>query len=127
MRLRNVLAGAAAGAGLVLGTMAAPAAQATVTGESEATCGNAHWPRQPNDGTRGTITKCTSVAAHTGPYGACTVVGHIAPGTTVEYDCYVWNDYGNSWTWVREPGGGSLGWVYDAYLSGGGSNEPCDR
>ncbi|MEU0393103.1 hypothetical protein ABZ208_10050 [Streptomyces sp. NPDC006208] len=71
--------------------------------------------------------RSTSAAAHTGPYGACTVVGHIAPGTTVEYDCYVRNDHGSSWTRVREPGGGSLGRVHDAHLSGGRSDEPCDR
>ncbi|WP_217143011.1 hypothetical protein [Streptomyces sp. AC627_RSS907] len=125
MNLRRVMFGAAAGAALVLGTLAAPAAQATSAGTAAVTCGNAYWPHSPVDGTVGSVTKSTSAAAHTGPYGACTTVGHIAPGTPVEYDCYVWNDYGNSWTWVREPNGASLGWVYDAYLEYGGSNEPC--
>lgn len=128
MRMRHVLTGAAVGAALVLAGTPATAAPATVSGESAVTCGNANWPHQPKDGTRGRITKSGSAAAHTGPYADCPIVGYISSGTSVEYDCYVVNDYGNTWTWVRVPdGGGSLGWVYDKYLSGGGSSVPCSR
>ncbi|MFG2115851.1 hypothetical protein ACGFRB_25005 [Streptomyces sp. NPDC048718] len=125
MRVRRVLGGAVAGAALLLGGIAVPAAQAGTADASAVTCGNAYWPHNPNDGRLGSVRKTGGAAAHTGPYGDCTTVGIVADGTTVRYDCYVVNDYGNTWTWVRTQGGSSLGWVYDAYLSGNGASEPC--
>lgn len=125
MRVRQAMTGAALGAALVLSVLSAPAAQAAATAPDAVTCGNAHWPHSPKDGTVGKVIKSGSAAVHTGPYGACTTVGYISSGASVQYDCYVVNEYGNTWTWVRVPGGGSLGWVYDAYLSNGGSLYRC--
>ncbi|MFH9983872.1 hypothetical protein ACH4ND_32600 [Streptomyces sp. NPDC017179] len=127
MHARKALAVAALGATLALSALSAPAAQAAATAPAAETCGNTYWPHQQLDGTIGKVISSSSAAVHTGPYGSCTGVGEIAPGTKVEYDCYVRNDYGNTWTWVRVPGGGSLGWVYDAYLSNNGSGKPCKR
>jgi len=112
---------------LALSTLSVPTAQAAATGPAAETCGNAYWPHQQQDGTVGRVISSSSAAVHTGPYGSCTVVGTIAPEMKVEYDCYVRNDYGHTWTWVRVPKGGSLGWVYDDYLSNNGSGKPCKR
>ncbi|MFI0911523.1 hypothetical protein [Streptomyces abikoensis] len=108
---------ALAGAGLVTAGQAATAAPA---GQAGVTCGNAYWPHYDADGDHyGTVTK-DQAAAHTGPYGGCTTVGYLGYGARVKYDCYVYNDYGNKWTWVR-----GYGWVYGAYLSGGGAWNSC--
>ncbi|MFJ7069784.1 hypothetical protein [Streptomyces sp. NPDC101115] len=109
---------------MATGAVAMPA-QAAPLGETAVTCGNAYWPHQNVDSGSGRVTKSGSAAVHTGPYGACTTVGYVSEGTTVYYDCYVVNDYGNTWTWIRDAGGSSLGWIYDAYLSNGGASTPC--
>jgi hypothetical protein len=100
-------------------------AQASVAGAAQAvTCGNAYWPHYNYDSGSGKVT-VSSAAVHTGPYGACTTVGHVSQGTTVYYDCYVTNDYGNTWTWIRDANGSSLGWIWDEYLDDYGASEPC--
>ncbi|WP_202459971.1 SH3 domain-containing protein [Streptomyces sp. SID1328] len=88
------------------------------------TCGNAYWPHGNYDTGSGKVT-VSSAAVHTGPYGACTTVGSVSQGTTVYYDCYVVNDYGNTWTWIRDGNGSSLGWIYDAYLDDNGATVGC--
>ncbi|WP_051828487.1 hypothetical protein [Streptomyces bicolor] len=125
MRVRHALMGSLAGAALVLGGLAAPAAQAADVGATAVTCGNANWPHSNKDSGSGKVTKSGSAAVHTGPYGACTIVGYVSQGATVHYDCYAVNDYGNTWTWVRDAGGSSLGWIYDAYLDDGGATARC--
>jgi SH3-like domain-containing protein len=127
LQLRRTLAGVAVGTALILGSLAAPAAQAAPSGAAAVTCGNADWPHQDKDKATGRITKTTSAAVHTGPYGACSVVAYLAPNTAVTYDCYAINDENNTWTWVRDPAGASIGWVYDSYLSGSGSSKLCDK
>ncbi|WP_405982473.1 hypothetical protein [Streptomyces sp. NBC_00158] len=123
MRLHSVLVTAALGATLAAG-VAVPA-QAAPPGETAVTCGNAYWPHQNVDNGSGTVSQSGSAAVHTGPYGACTTVGYVSQGTRVYYDCYAVNDYGNRWTWVRDAGGSSLGWIYGAYLSNGGATTRC--
>ena len=125
MRVRHALLGALAGAALVTGGLAAPAAQAAGSGAAAVTCGNDHWPHHNYDSGSGTVTKSGSAAVHTGPYGDCTTVGYVSEGTRVYYDCYVVNDYNNRWTWVRDAGGSSLGWIYGRYLSDGGATSHC--
>ncbi|MFE4642967.1 hypothetical protein [Streptomyces sp. NPDC056730] len=107
--------------------MAAPVAQAIPAGEAAVTCGNAAWPHQDKDTAVGRITKTTNAAVHTGPYSGCAIVAYLAPNTSVSYDCYAINDNNNTWTWVRSTGGASIGWVWDDYLSGGGSTKLCDK
>ncbi|MDQ1742499.1 MAG: hypothetical protein QOE23_838 [Pseudonocardiales bacterium] len=41
------------------------------------------------------------------------------------YHCYQVNSHGHTWTHVRIDGTTAKGWVYDAYLSNGGSTVPC--
>ncbi|MGW4898764.1 SH3 domain-containing protein [Kitasatospora sp. NPDC004240] len=127
MRIRRVLAVTAVGAALALGATAAPAvATATTSGQvAGVTCGNLAWPHQQQTSTYGKVIKSTSAAVHTGPYGSCATVAYLSPGAEVQYDCFVLNDYNNTWTWVRNRGGASIGWVYNGYLSGGGSSKMC--
>ncbi|MBA8943600.1 SH3 domain-containing protein [Streptomyces calvus] len=125
MRARHALMVTVAGAALVAGGLAAPAAQAAASGTSAVTCGNAYWPHTNKDSGSGKVTKSGSAAVHTGPYGACTTVGYVSQDTTVQYDCYSVNDYGNRWTWIRDANGSSLGWIYGAYLDDGGATARC--
>ncbi|MCK1823051.1 hypothetical protein MTQ10_26510 [Streptomyces sp. XM83C] len=126
MRVRHALTGTLAGAALVVAGLAAPAAQAAAPAAPAAvTCGNAYWPHRDKDPGSGRVSKPGSAAVHTGPYGDCTTVGYVAKDTRVYYDCYVVNDYGNTWTWIRDANGSSLGWIYDAYLDNGGSSYRC--
>ncbi|MFF5447695.1 hypothetical protein [Streptomyces sp. NPDC012888] len=124
MRLRSALVAVALGATAAAGAVAVPA-QAAPAGESAVTCGNAYWPHENVDSGSGRVTKSGSAAVHTGPYGACTTVGYVSQDARVSYDCYVVNDYGNRWTWIRDAAGSSLGWIYGAYLSNGGATTRC--
>jgi len=126
MRVRHVLTGVAlSGITLVLADTAMPAAQAAGVEAAAVTCGNANWPHTNKDNGYGKVSKSGSAAVHTGPYGACTIVGYVSKGTTVYYDCYSVNDSGNKWTWIRDANGSSLGWIYGAYLDDGGATARC--
>ncbi|MFF2010083.1 SH3 domain-containing protein [Streptomyces sp. NPDC058195] len=125
MRVRRVLSGACAGAALVLGSIAVPAAQAGTADAAAVTCGNAYWPHTNKDDGSGKVSTSGSAAVHTGPYGDCTTVGYVSNGAKVSYDCFSANDYGNKWTWIRDNNGSSLGWIYGAYLDDGGATTRC--
>jgi len=73
------------------------------------------FPDGPGDG---------GVYMHTGYYGDCPSVGKVR-GYRLWYHCYRTNSYGNTWTHVRMDGSNINGWVYDPYLSNGGSTVPC--
>ena len=76
---------------------------------------NYGYPDGPGDG---------SVTMHTGIYGDCASAGKVN-NIRLWYHCYRVNSYGHTWTHVRMDGSDVKGWVYDAYLSNGGSNVPC--
>ncbi|MCX5380478.1 hypothetical protein [Streptomyces sp. NBC_00091] len=120
--LRTTLAVAGLGAAM-FGTLAVPA-QAAPAGAAAVTCGNAYWPHSDKDNGSGKVLP-SSAAVHTGPYGACTTVGYVSGGTTVSYDCYSVNSYGNTWTWIRDANGSSLGWIWDDHLDDGGATAQC--
>ncbi|MCC8242757.1 hypothetical protein [Saccharothrix luteola] len=120
MRIRRILTAAALGALFVLAP-AGGSSQAAPVEAAAVTCGNAHWPHEVEDGRTGAVRAAAAPAAvHTGPYGACTVVGYLGDGVPIQYDCYVVNSYGNTWTWVH-----GFGWVFDDYLVGNGAYYPC--
>jgi hypothetical protein len=73
------------------------------------------FPAGPGDG---------SVTMHTGIYGDCPSAGTVY-GIRLWYHCYRVNSYGHTWTHVRVDGTTAKGWVYDAYLSNGGSTVHC--
>ncbi|MFJ9721070.1 SH3 domain-containing protein [Streptomyces sp. NPDC101213] len=123
MRTRTWFAGLMAGTALLTGGLTT-GAQAATADTKAVTCGNAYWPHYNYDTGSGKVT-VSSAAVHTGPYGACTTVGYVSQGTTVYYDCYVVNDYGNTWTWIRDGNGSSLGWIFDEYLDDFGATESC--
>jgi hypothetical protein len=66
----------------------------------------------------------SQVTLPSGIYGACSSRGDVY-GIRLCYHCYRVNSYGNTWTNVRIDGTNVNGWVYDAYLSNGGSTVPC--
>ena len=73
------------------------------------------YPDGPGDGT---------VTLHTGIYGDCPSKGTVR-GIKLWYHCYRVNSYGHTWTNLRMEGYDWSAWVYDAYLSDGGSLYPC--
>ncbi|MEU1601981.1 hypothetical protein [Micromonospora matsumotoense] len=77
------------------------------------------------DNTEGTVTKADTPLRLAGPYSDCPIVGYLQPGVRLVYHCYVLNDVGNTWTWVRKPGTETWGWVYDGNLANGGSYVRC--
>lgn len=125
MRQRQLVVGLALAGAAFTATAVVPAAQAADLDAVAITCGNANWPHTDKDSGSGRVVKSGSAAVHTGPYGACTTVGYVSQGTTVYYDCYSVNDYGNTWTWIRDANGSSLGWIYDAYLDDYGATVRC--
>ncbi|MGY3520749.1 hypothetical protein ACVMYR_31095 [Micromonospora sp. PTRAS2] len=114
------LSGPAGAAERQVGSAAAPGLGATAV-----TCGNAAWPHENWDTGSGKTTR--QAAVHTGPYGDCAITAYLPTGTQVTFDCYTINDYGNTWTWVRDPRGASIGWVYDEYLNPKGAMTLCPK
>jgi hypothetical protein len=45
------------------------------------------------------------------PYAACPNVKLLHDGTVVYYHCFVYNNYGNMWIWVRVSGTSIQGWM----------------
>ncbi|WP_063798539.1 hypothetical protein [Nocardia sp. NRRL S-836] len=60
-----------------------------------------------------------------GPYADCSIDGYIDSSTRLHYHCYVTNDSGNTWTWVRVVGQDIAGWVWDSNLKYNGSAVRC--
>jgi hypothetical protein len=62
-----------------------------------------------------------------GPMTSCDYYPFIVYQDTdrVNYACYVTNQYGNSFTYVRSPDGGRSGWLDNASLKDGGSAYGC--
>jgi hypothetical protein len=67
------------------------------------------------------------IPIHDGPNSDCTVIFRTAGPSRFTLHCYVLNSAGHSWTHVayRTTATTVNGWVYDPYLDGGGSFEPC--
>lgn len=90
-----------------------------------------HWDycgAGPPDGTGGPWTgwaKRNGVPVYNGPRSTCTLVYTVDIGVRMDYHCYTFNTYGNTWTYMRFPDFGVFGWVWDGNLSNGGSTVPC--
>jgi hypothetical protein len=61
--------------------------------------------------------------ARVGPYTSCGIAYYLASGDHLNYDCYVFNNNGVSWTHVTA--NKNPGWVPDSALKDGGSFIPC--
>ena len=73
------------------------------------------FPAGPGDG---------HVTLRTGIYESCPSLG-TERGIRLYYHCYRRNSYNHTWTSVRMEGYDWSAWVYDPYLSNGGSTVPC--
>ncbi|MBD0420325.1 hypothetical protein AB0L35_10755 [Streptomyces sp. NPDC052309] len=123
MRLRRSVLGATAAAVLGAGLAVAPASAST----SAVTCSG--WQ---NEGTFESYDQVKedgrTAPIRTGPYGECAPVITLQGGYFVYIDCYVTNDYGNTWTYVSFKSVNErryYGWIYDDHLVDGGSYERC--
>lgn len=81
-----------------------------------ASCGSHSWSnKDPSGGS--TI---GWVALRSGPHVDC---ASTQRNGYFDYDCYTFNEVGNTWTHVRL--GTLSGWIYDGNLQDGGSNHLC--
>ncbi|GGZ49876.1 hypothetical protein GCM10010387_50210 [Streptomyces inusitatus] len=95
----------------------------TVTPEAEAyavSCSQSH----AGNGEGGGRLK-TDVNLKRGPYTHCANAGTAASGELVYYHCYVLNDYGNVFWYVRVAGTSNYGWtsaanIEDIYIDDNG-------
>jgi hypothetical protein len=100
-------------AGLV-GVSSAPA---------QAACGHS-WSNKDSGGSS-VIWSDPQPKFRTGPHDYCSLVNWLPGGTDVYYHCFTTNEAGHTWTHARRAGTDIQGWIYDGYLSDGGSNRPC--
>ncbi|MDP9830123.1 hypothetical protein [Kineosporia succinea] len=96
----------ATGIAVASGVAGATASQAAVT------CSGWSWSNPDAGSGRSLGTYNLKV----GPYSACGNVTQISSGTLLYYHCYVYNDYGNSWTHLRISGTDTQGWYSDDNL-----------
>jgi hypothetical protein len=92
------------------------------TAAPAAGCSSPSW--SDKDGGSGEPNKYNA-AVHSGPEGVCAILFDVDPGTTLQYDCYVVNSSGNTWTHIKGPGANSVGWIWDAYLNDNGATSRC--
>ncbi|SFF91543.1 hypothetical protein SAMN05216251_13716 [Actinacidiphila alni] len=107
--------------GSMLGIAQAPATATTAT---PLACTHPSWYNA--DGSKAYGNQDV-IPIHDGPSADCTVIFRTAGPKEFTLHCYVLNDVGHSWTHVAVNTAATtvLGWVYDPYLDGGGSFEPC--
>ena len=69
----------------------------------------------------------SSTPIRTGPEGDCAQVALVGPAADLDYDCYVVNPAGKTWTHVRVMGVSPTidGWVADVNLQFYGSSSRC--
>jgi hypothetical protein len=113
-------------AGLVVltpsATMASPGTEGG-TGTSAACRQHRHSAKDPFN--NGYPSKSSVPVRSDGPYSGCSIDGYIGSSVRLHYHCYVRNDAGNTWTWVRVVGQDIAGWVWDENLKYGGSAVEC--
>lgn len=62
----------------------------------------------------------------TGVSSACSIIGTIGNGKAINYDCYLADNVGRTWTQLHTSSQ-ERGWVLDQHLPGGGSVHPCPK
>lgn len=102
-------------AGLV--TAATPA----ISAESSPRSCSHSW--SDKDGSTGRVGSASPLRK--GPHEGCDSITKVYPSAKLDYDCYMRNGVGNTWTHVRVVGTTAQGWIYDGNLPDGGSNKPC--
>ena len=90
---------------------------------AQADCSHA-WSNK-DAGTGSAIWSDPTAKLRTGPHSSCSLVNWLPGGTTLYYHCYTINADGNTWTHARRAGTDIQGWVWDEYLSDGGSTKRC--
>lgn len=93
------------------------------TAPAYADCGHA-WSNK-DAGSGSTIWSDPEPKFRTGPHDYCNLVNYLPGGTTLYYHCYTVNETGNTWTHARRAGTDIQGWIWDGYLSDGGSTVRC--
>ncbi|MFJ9893612.1 SH3 domain-containing protein [Streptomyces sp. NPDC091280] len=110
---------------LFLGPLAlitAPVASAASTG-ALSSCRTHSWSNK-DSGTGNALPP--SAPLRKGPSSHCSVNGTVYSASKLQYDCYVVNSAGNTWTHARlDVPLGLSGWIWDFNLDDGGSTKRC--
>ncbi|MEU6867860.1 serine/threonine-protein kinase [Streptomyces sp. NPDC046876] len=86
--------------------------------------GCAGWThKDPKPGTYGYISGDHHLLS--APYQQCTAGALVKNGTKLWYHCYIVNQYGNQWTYVRVDGTNTSGWLYNRDLTGQKGSSPA--
>jgi hypothetical protein len=115
MRRTKTLLSTTAAVVLMVGALfSAPASAAPGSSSASAAVECAGWGFRNADDKSGR----TEVGANlkVGPYTECGNVVWVPADTLVYYWCYVSNEYGNTWSFVRIAGTQTHGWIYDGHL-----------
>ncbi|MFJ8142932.1 hypothetical protein [Streptomyces sp. NPDC096013] len=64
------------------------------------------------------------VNIRTGTTSSCSIIGNVGVGEAVNFNCYVWDAIGRSWTFLHTSEN-EHGWVLDSVLPGNGSPVHC--
>jgi hypothetical protein len=97
------------------------------TGSAQAVawgCGSGA-PPDIDHGSYHTAITADNVFLRNGPYTACTAVAGARTSDVLDYYCFTYNSYGNTWTYLRDVTTGYTGWVNDGNLRDGGSIYNC--
>jgi uncharacterized protein YraI len=116
--------------GLVSLAVAALAVPAAVVGlaapASAVSCGISG----PNRDGSSYVRQTAGVSANmrSGPSTACGITGYADNRDLLNYYCYLFNDSGNTWTYLKNETDGTYGWVSDSLLPNYGAQAglTCD-
>ncbi len=102
------------------GVLVGNASAADATANS---CSSPSW--HDADTSTGWGTKTGGTPMRSGPSVDCGQVLLLGYGELLDYDCYVQNGVGNTWSHVKIHNSATGGWVYDQNLNNGGSIRLC--
>ncbi|MFF4225868.1 serine/threonine-protein kinase [Streptomyces abikoensis] len=80
--------------------------------------------KDPKPGTYGYMIGTFKLGS--GPYASCPTLAEAKSGVKVWFHCYITNNYGHRWTYVRIDGTKSMGWMYNGNINRqNGPDTPC--
>ncbi|MEU3353458.1 protein kinase [Streptomyces sp. NPDC037389] len=81
--------------------------------------------KDPKPGTYGYMIGTFKLGS--GPYASCPTLAEAKSGVKVWFHCYITNNYGHRWTYVRIEGTKSMGWMYNGNINRqNGPDTPCN-
>ncbi|HEY5836260.1 hypothetical protein [Streptomyces sp.] len=107
-----------------LGLSAAPASASQATTEPNLPCGTTEPDLDDVTPTYQFLDYPGVINIRTGTTSECSIVGQIDRLEAFNYNCFVWDAIGRSWTYLHTSGN-EHGWVLDSSLPDNGSPVHC--